>query len=349
MKLNDVITDCVNLKLSSLATDLVIQCFGGNILLEDRPVLAIEVQSKEVLLWMMQGATNVHIYVSAGIFHINALYDPTDRFPAARIYFIKSEDLFFVGKIGVYLEQHGIKLAPVNNANFAKLIDVTGYARRYETWYEKRKADAKFFDGLLGGRLKNTAVDQGIWLSSNGRCLICGEKTDRMATSTVWGKSGMMIGMQLCLTHEAESQKQSTLLNYLSKYLGGTVMLSNMRPLTSQEILAQTCEVLKANLMCTILKVEEKTVTARRQSGVTVIVRMHSSSNYAYNILSPEGKQLSRVDSANHHKVSYGPDHVHSDLRKATKNVVEASFTYGDVGLDVKLLLKLIQEAEDKL
>ncbi|CDH33627.1 DUF6516 family protein [Xenorhabdus bovienii] len=349
MRLSDVITDCVNLKLSGSATDTAIQCFGGNILQEERPVLAIEVSSKEILLWMMQGATNVHIYISAGTFHVNALYEPTDRFPAARIYFMKSEDLFWVGHIGAYIEQHGVKLAPVNDASFSKLIDDAGYVQRYVAWHEKRKTDASLFDGLLGGRLENTAVDQGIWLSSDGRCLVCGEKTDRMATSTVWGKSGMIIGMQLCLTHEAESQKQSTLLNYLTKHLGGTVMFSNMRPRTTEEKLEQTCEALKVNLKCTIVKVEEKTVTARRQSGITVIIRQHSLSNYAYNILSPEGKQLSRVDSANHHKVPYGPDHVHSDLRKSTKNVVEASFTYGDVGLDMKLLLKLIQEAEDKL
>ena len=78
-------------------------------------------------------------------------------------------------------------------------------------------------------------------------------------------------------------------------------------------------------------------------------IRHQSPSNYAYIIMSPEGKQLSRVDSADHHKIPYGPDHVHSDLRKSTKNVVETSFTYGHIGLDMKLLLKLIQEAEDKL
>lgn len=349
LRLSDLITDCINLKLSGSATDAVVQCFGGNILQIKQPVLAIEVSSKETLLWMMQGATNIHIYISADVFYINALYEPTDRFPAARIYFMKSEDLFWVSHIGTYIEQHGINLTPINDDGFSKLIDDVGYAQRYEAWYEKKKADASLFDGLLEGRLKNTAIDQGIWLSSGGRCLVCGVKTDRMATSTVWGKSGMMIGMQLCLTHEAESQKQSTILNYLTKHLGGRVMFSNIRPRTTEEYLEQTCEALKVNLDCIIVKVEDKTVTARRHSGITVIVRQDSPSNYAYNILSPEGKQLSRVDSANHHKVSYGPDHLHSDLRKSTKNVVEASFTYGEVGLDVKLLLKLIQEAEGKL
>lgn len=349
LRLNDVITDCIKLKLSGTATDTFIQCYGGNILRKEKPVLAIEVSSKENLIWMMKGATNAHIYISSNTFHINALYEPTDRFPAARIYFMKSEDLFWVGHIGAYIEQHGIKLAPVNDASFSELIDDAGYAQRYKLWYEKRKADSSLFDGLLVGRLQNTTVDQGIWLSSGGRCLVCGEKTDRMATSTVWGKSGMMIGMQLCLTHEAESQKQSILLNYLSKHLGGIVMFSNMSPQTTEEMLEQTCEILKVNFKCTIVKVEGETVTARRQSGITVVIRHQSPSNYAYIILAPDGKQLSRVDSADHHKVPYGPDHVHFDLRKSTKNVVEASFTYGNVGLDMKLLLKLIQEAEDKL
>ncbi|MEP9089451.1 hypothetical protein [Enterobacter cloacae] len=349
LRLNDVITDCINLKLSGTATDNVIQCFGGNILRKEKPVLAIEVSSKEILLWMMQGATDVHVYISAGTFHVNAMYAPTVRFPAARIYFMKSKDLFWFGHIAVYLERHGIKLTPVDDASFSKLIDDTGYIQRYKPWYEKRKADSRLFDGLLGGRLKNTAVDQAIWLSSNGKCLVCGEKADRMATSTVWGKSGMMIGMQLCLTHEEESQKQSILLNYLSNHLGGIVMFSNMRPLTTEEMLEQTCEILKVNFNCTIMKVVGETVTARRPSGITVVIRHQSPSNYAYIIMTSEGKQLSRVDSADHHQVPYGPDHVHFDLRKSTKNVVETSFTYGHICLDMKLLSKLIQEAENKL
>ena len=185
---------------------------------------------------------------------------------------MKSKDLFWFGHIGVYLEQHGIKLTPVDDASFSKLIDDTGYVQRYKPWCEKRKADSRLFDGLLGGRFKNTAVDQAIWLSSDGKCLVCGEKADRMATSTVWGKSGMMIGMQLCLTHEEESQKQSILLNYLSNHLGGIVMFSNMRPLTTEEMLEQTCEILKVNFKCTIMKVVGETVTARRQSGITVVI-----------------------------------------------------------------------------
>ncbi len=95
----------------------------------------------------------------------------------------------------------------------------------------------------------------------------------------------MMIGMQLCLTHEEESQKQSILLNYLSNHLGGIVMFSNMRPLTTEEMLEQTCEILKVNFKCTIMKVVGETVTARRQSGITVVIRHQSPSNYAHIII----------------------------------------------------------------
>lgn len=61
---------------------------------KEKLFLAIEVSSKENLIWMMKGVTNTHIYISSNTFHINTLYKPTDRFPAARIYFIKSEDHF---------------------------------------------------------------------------------------------------------------------------------------------------------------------------------------------------------------------------------------------------------------
>lgn len=349
MKLSDVINDCMHLELNGVSTDSAIQCFGGNLLEENKPILAVEVSDKEILLWMMQEADHAHIFISGDVIRLNAMYEANERFPAARIYYIQTEDLLVLAQLGVFIEKHGIKLRPVNDLGLAKLVDNTGYAQRYEQWLKRWKADANHFDGLLEGRLKNTAVEQGIWLSSDGRCLICGEKTDRMATSTVWGKSGLMIGMQLCETHETESQNQLTLLNYISKQLSGAVMFSNMRPRTREESLQQTCETLSSDLDCTIVKVEGDTVTARRKSGITIVARQVSPSNYAYNVLSPEGRQLSRIDSADHHKVPYGPDHVHSDLRKSKKKIVHSSYTYGDVALDNKLLLELVEEAERKL
>ena len=147
--------------------------------------------------------------------------------------------------------------------------------------------------------------------------------------------------------HEAEAQEQSTLLNYVAKHLGGMVMFDNFQQVSASEALELACEVLKTELDCTVEKVQDQAITARRPSGVAVIVRYVSPMNYAYNVQAPDGTKLSRVDSANHHKVPYGPDHLHPDLK--SKKIVESSFTYGNVGMDVKLIRKMILDAESKL
>lgn len=349
LKLNDVIKDCLTLKLDGRATDGAIQVFGGNFLSEQKPVLAIEVRDKGTLLWMMKGADDVHIYVASGVFHFNALYKPADRFPAARIYYLKTENLLDVGRIGVFLEKNGLTLQPINDAGFSKLIDDQDYPQRFSTWRQKRDNETRSFEGLFNGRRKNTAVDGAIWLSSHGKCLVCGEETDRVSTTTVQGGSGLLIGLQLCSTHEAEAQEQSTLLNYVAKHLGGMVMFDNFRQVSASEALELACETLTTELDCTVEKVQDQTITARRPSGVAIIVRYVSPMNYAYNVQAPDGTNLSRVDSANHHAVPYGPDHLHPDLRKSKKNIVESSFTYGNVGMDVRLIRNMIMEAETKL
>ncbi|MCO1949113.1 DUF6516 family protein [Pseudomonas aeruginosa] len=349
MKLNDVIKDCIALKLDGRATDGAIQVFGGNFLSEQKPVLPIEVRDRETLLWMMQGADDVHIYVASGVAHFNALYKPVDRFPAVRIYYLKAERLLDIGNLGVFFERNGLPLKPINDAGFSTLIEDRDYPQRFGTWRQERDSETRSFEGLFNGRRKNTAVDGAIWLSSNGKCLVCGAETDRVSTTTVQGGSGLLIGLQLCSIHEAEAQEQSTLLNYVAKHLGGMAIFDNFQPVSASEALELACEALQTELDCTVDKVQDQTITARRPSGVVVIVRYASPMNYAYNVQAPGGANLSRVDSANHHKVPYGPDHLHPDLRKSKKKIVESSFTYGNVGMDVKLIRKMILDAETKL
>ena len=127
------------------------------------------------------------------------------------------------------------------------------------------------------------------------------------------------------------------------------VMFDNFQKVSANEALELACEALKRELDCTIEKVQDQTITARRPSGVAVIVRYVSPMNYAYNVQAPDGTKLSRVDSADHHNVPYGPDHLHPDLRKSKKKIVESSFTYGNVGMDVKMIRKMILDAETKL
>jgi len=349
LKLNDVIRGCIALKLDGRDTDGAIKVFGGNFLSEQKPVLPIEVRDKETLLWMMHGADHVHFYIASGTLHLNALYKPADRFPAARIYYLKTENMLVFARVVEFLEQNGITLKPVRDKVFSELIDDRGYPQRFSTWRQELDSETRPFDGLYQGRRKNTAVDGAIWISSSGKCLICGTETNRVSMSTIQGGSGLLIGLQLCSIHEAEAQEQSTLMNYVAQQLGGMMMFENYQEVSASGVLALACDALETELDCTVEKVLDQTITARRRSGVAVIVRYVSPMNYAYNVQAPDGTNMSRVDSANHHDVPFGPDHLHRDLSKSKKRVVESSFTYGNVGVDVKLIRKMLMDAEAKL
>ena len=344
-----MIRDCIALNLDGRATDSSIRCFAGNLLTAQKPVLSIQIRDKETLLWMMPGADDVHVYPASGAFHLNAVYKPTDNFPAARIYFLKTDNGNVLNSTKSYLAERGISLDMVNDVAFSKAIHDHGYPQRFDVWSKAREHEMRSFKGLFEGRRKNTEVDGAIWLSSNGKCLVCGTETNRVSTSTIRGASGLLIGLQLCTAHEAEAIEQSTLMNYVAKQLAGMVMFDNYQTASANDALLLACLVLKSELDCTIEKVHQNTVTAKRPSGVTVIVRCVSPMNYAYNVQAPDGTKLSRVDSANHHNVPYGPDHIHPDLSESMEKIVESSFTYGNVGMDIKLITKMVLDAEAQL
>lgn len=109
-----------------------------------------------------------------------------------------------------------------------------------------------------------------------------------------------------------------------------------------------SCEAIRCELECEIEKVEGNTITAVRKSGFRLILRQDALSDYAYNIQDPDRKPVSRIDSANHHHVDYGPDHVHQDLSKARKNIVAPSFTYGFAVADLKAIKRLVEDAESR-
>lgn len=312
------------------------------------PVIAIEMESQSDLLRMMKTADNTHIYIGSGVFHFNAFYASADNFPAPRIYYIKAIDLMVVGAIGTYLQQNGATLPPVNDERFSTLIEDQHYSKRYAQWHTRWEQNSKAFKGLLEGRIKNTAVEQGIWLSSDGGCMICGDKTDLMSTTTIIGEKGLMIGLQLCSQHKVEAKDHSTLFNYISEKMGVPApFLVNAKIVKhGQQSIDMTCDAVRNELNCVIEKIDGQTITAVRKSGFRVIIRQDAVNDYAYNIQDPTKKPISRIDSADHHAVEYGPDHVHRDLSKSKKNQVDPSFTYGFAVADLKAIRRLIVAAE---
>jgi hypothetical protein len=350
LKISELIKTCFAHDLDGKQTDVCVRSIAVNLLKPTMPVVAIEMKASDDLFRMMVTADDAHIFVEGGVFHFNALYAVTNHFPAPRIYFMKMEDLLQVASLGSYLDRRGMKLRPIDGKKFSQLIDDRHYGERYQQWHRRWEANSKTFKGLLDGRIKNTAVEQGMWLSSDGNCLVCGDRTDRMSTATVIGKTGMMIGLQLCQRHEAEAQNHSTLLEFISiKMRVPAPFLSGAKVTLHSDItISMSCDAISNELDCEIEKVEANTITALRKSGFRIILRQDGLTNYAYNIQDPNRLPISRIDSANHHNVEYGPDHLHRNLSKSKKNIVEPSFTYGFAIADLKVIKQLVEEAESK-
>lgn len=275
MTLNDLLQICFAQGCDGKDTDIAICSVAINALQAEMPVLALQMPSVEQLAVMMKSADHVHVFIERGVFHLNALYHYKDNFPAARIYYLKTEDIMAFGTLGIVLQQHGITLPPVNGAQFSQLIDDRHYPQRFKHWHADYQANNKIFSDLLDGRMKNTAVERGIWLSANGKCLICGKATDRMSTSTLLGEQGTMIGLQLCEQHEREAAAHKTIVAYLAEKLGIALpfAVQDMGEQHGRLTLELTCEALKNTLECEIEKITGQTITARRQSGAKIIIR----------------------------------------------------------------------------
>ncbi len=347
MSINELIQICADRQLDGRETDTCCRAVAVNVLVPDKPVCAFSVESPHKLLHMMKAADSAHMYVDGGVCHFNALYSVTDRFPAARIYFIKSPYLHEIAKIGVFLEKHGMKLPIVRPSELEELIDKHGYSRRYKAWHEGWQARSSRFKGLVDGRVQNTLVEKGIWLSTDG-CLICGSGHSYLSTATLVDGSGVIIGMRLCGDHVDEANEHKTLINFVAEKMGVPApFLSAMKLVRDPDTMREmSCSALRQELHCEIEKVQGNTITALRPSGFRVILRQDAVDNYAYVIQDPNRKEVSRIDSADHHNVDYGPAHVHRDLRKSKKNQVEPSFTYGFAMMDVKGIRALLERAE---
>lgn len=351
--MDELIKMCLRQGFDGKKTDLCVKSNAVNRLKPDVPVIAIEMHSPDDLLPMMKTADDAHIFIEASIFYINALYFVTENFPAARIYFIKIVDLLAVGSMASYFESHGINLLPIDGQKLSAIIDDKRYASRYKTWHESWEANSRLFKNLLKGRIANTAVEKGIWLSSGGKCMVCGNIAEQMATCTIVSRTGVMVGLQLCNIHQAEAENHNTLFNYVAEKMGlpAAFLVGAKIHQHNSDTLAMSCEAIRTVLNCEIEKIEGQTITAVRKSGFRLILRQDSLTDYAYNISDPTGEPISRIDSAAHHIVEYGPDHVHKNLSKSKKKAknkkkVEPSFTYGFAVADLKAIRKLIEEAE---
>ena len=153
-----------------------------------------------------------------------------------------------------------------------------------------------------------------------------------------------MLGFNLCKKHMDIAYNENSLIEYLAKLCDQPSPIQFL-PMEADEHVQMVLDWLPQALNSTVEKLHKNTITLRRPSGLKGIFRLDSPTNYAYMLFSPEGEEIARIDSANHHNVNYGPDHTHLDPA-SKKGGVESSFTTGSPLVDTKKILDVIQLKE---
>lgn len=354
--LEELVHDAIDFGLSSEHIDVLIKVSGGNWIKRDRstPFLKISFTDVKKFEKFING-NQVRFVMFGGVTRYIIIYSSKnvtdDDFPLARVYVMTIPDLLLFAKVGVYLKEKGIQSIPMSVEEFENEVGTNKYKLRIEKYCEKREKQNADFANITKGKSESTIVSKGVIFNSEG-CYVCGNEA-LLITSTLSDlQDGMMFGFYLCSLHFEEAQKEGPLLNYLTTSFGGKPAFASKK--ISREFVAEAIvEFLKSQLHCTIHKkvlretnnrgVLEDTIIANRKSGFTIIIRVSDDGSYAYMIKNNKGKEIVRIDNADHHKVQYGPSHIHLTPETDNKNV-EASFTYGLPFIDIKIIRDVLDK-----
>ncbi len=345
MNAREIVEETIASTGSGKSADLCAQTILCNLIQDNMPFQGIELKKINELVVMMKQADSAHIYGECGVFYFSAFYKHSARYPIARNYFIQTSKLFEVPKLKSSFEATGINLPIISTKEFGLLLEEVNFKDRIKEFRDRQSKETNLFKGLFDGRTESTNVEKAMFLNTVG-CLVCGNEKYQMVSSTLSAQKGFMLGFNLCSKHIDIAKDENSLIEYLAKAYDHPSPIKVM-PLGTEEHLEEVKKWIPEALGCEIEKIKKNTITLIRPSGLKVIFRLDNLSNYAYMIKDLEGNEVARIDSANHHDIDYGPDHIHPDLKKNKKSI-ESSFTTGSPLIDTKKILKLIQEYEVK-
>ncbi|QZN90546.1 hypothetical protein [Idiomarina abyssalis] len=343
MKVINVVEYTLNKTSSGISADICAKSILCNSISEDLPFQAIELRNLNHLLLMLKDADFPHIYGEAGTFYFCAYYAHNSRYPVGRNYFIRETSLARIGRMHSYFKSKGLPLPIIPPSELNEKIEIKEYQSRVRDFKLQQAKETKAFRGLFEGRSRSLGIGKSIFLNSPG-CLVCGNSKYQMMTSTVSSGNGLILGFNLCSEHAAIANSELSLLEYLAK-LGKQPSPFQFVPLQADEHFELVLDWLPKELNCKIEKISDSTVTLLRPSGFKIIFRLDSLTNYAYMVFNPGGRQVARVDSANHHDIDYGPDHLHLNMTKKDRTV-ESSFTTGSPLVDTEKILQIIKQKE---
>lgn len=314
----------------------------------DRPLLLIRLESLDEVLHMCRGADHVLCVPTRDNTVGGALYTDISRFPIARFYHQRlGSDLLSAGRLFGTLKENKFNVEAPRPETMSKLVHEDGWEARLEEHLQVRRARVADYEKLRSGRARNTTTDSSLLLNSSG-CLICGAPPDFIASMTFGaiGEPASLTAVRLCSTHMAEAREEASFVNYLAKAFDIPFLINSLSR-TPEEVLSDGASIMQSNFGMTVFDQGKTDVKARTAKGTILIYRYEGEFNYGYMIDGANGEKLARIDSANHHRVEVGPDHLHPDLQ--SKLPATSSFTTGDLCLDWPLLRELIDDWDKKL
>lgn len=334
----------MDMGMSGKDADKAIKMYGS-VLVKKQPFLGIPLPSIDYLKTMVASSDLKGIYKFQGQYSICAFFKHDKYFPIARSYYMSFSSISDCMVIAQYI---------CGNSNCEELSDYTifaftehqGYEQRVDDFFDKIEQKHANFKGLFKGRKENTITESAMFLGSDG-CLVCGADDEHMFNTTVSADKGVLFGFNLCKEHAEECSRASSNFDYLSSVMGITSPFPK-HPFAKEDMEEMVVDMLMSEFDCRIDKVEGDTITAFRNiSNFKLVFRLSSELNYGYMIYQPgRKKEVARFDSADHHDIPYGPDHLHKNVKKKSKEKPVPSFTTGFPVVDKVALKTVLEEKE---
>lgn len=361
--LRELVNNAISRGMRGRQIDVLVCALGGNVLDSAKPVpfLSIRLSGVPAFECFLDGKIGVVAY--NWVQHFVSIYPPVPGgFPVARVYSLPVPDIFEFARIGRNLEKGGLKLKPLPIPEFEEAIGTKGHESRISFYCNDSRASTKEFKDLIAGRRASTLLKSGIILRSKG-CLRCGREAALLTTTLagINGDKGIMIGFYLCPKHAKEAAADTNFYHHLHRIFGLPVRAISGR-VSFEFLVDAAAEFLKTQLDCRVEKVTERilrkgrpghtgakqevterTITAVRSTGFKLILKRHDDGDYAYMIQNASGIEIARVDSADHHEVPYGPDHLHRAPAQNNRDVVP-SFTYGLPQMDAQIIRSILDQ-----
>ena len=307
-----------------------------------KPFVPIKLDSLGDLRRMIEKSDQHFSLIDGEFFRFCAYFHYDYLFPVGRLYYVETRDIFNFAKLSKTLELEGLRFLPNAHSDLDHLISIAGFEDRISSYRNKRLDFSNRFEPLFSGRVDSTMTKHCYFFKSDG-CLVCGSEIGTMITSTLGGTEPILIGCFLCSVHYDQASRSKSFLHFISEICGGVFPYGHME-LGVEELFRLSQNFLPEILDVTVEKIEGRELHMIRKSGVRVIFRLTAIDDYAYVVLDCQKKEVSRIDSSDHHEVAWGPDHVHWNPRKP-KNV-ESSFTTGYPIFDSRIVIQMIKKAE---